>query len=121
MIDCWKVLSALREYYSYTQEDSELLPLCDAAAREVSARVRENADFEDMRLISAAAAIANYRLCVKNLHRDDGITSFKAGDVTVSVTPSATCEYAEKEKSRALLDALPLFKDDAFYFGQGSI
>lgn len=121
MIDCWKVLSALREYYSYEEEDSALLPLCEAAAREICAKVREDADYSDMRLISAAASIANYRLCIKNLHKDDGVTSFKAGDVTVSVSRSALSEYAEKEKNRAMLEIVPLLKDEGFFFGQVSI
>lgn len=121
MIDCWQVLSALKEYYAYEEEDSALLPLCEAAAMEISARVRENADFSDMRLISAAAAIANYRLCIKNLHKDDGVTSFKAGDVTVSVSRTAMSEHAEKEKNRAMLEVIPLLKDDGFFFGQVSI
>lgn len=121
MIDFWKVLSALREYYSPEGSDSDLLPLCKLAALEIQARVRNGADTEDIRLINAAAAIANYRLCMKKIAASDGTESFKAGDVTVSVSHSAMGEYAEKERSRALLAVLPLLRDDEFVFKQVSI
>lgn len=121
MIDFWRVLTALREYYSPEGEDRELLPLCKSAALELQVRLRKGADAGDIRLINAAAAIANYRLCMKKITSSDGTESFKAGDVTVSISHSAMGEYAEKERSRALLDALPLLRDDEFVFKQVSI
>ena len=121
LIDCWRVLSVLREYYAYSEADSELIPICESAARELSARVKRNADCSDIRLVNAAAAFANYRLCVKKAYADDGVTSFKAGDVTVSVSPNALIENAEKEKTQAIIAALPLLRDDEFLFRQVSI
>lgn len=121
LIDCWRVLSVLREYYSYTETDAELIPICEASARELSARVKANADCSDIRLINAAAAMANHRLCVKKTYSDEGVTSFKAGDVTVSVSPNALVENAEKEKTQAIIAALPLLRDDEFLFRQVSI
>ncbi|MBR2869372.1 MAG: hypothetical protein IKB88_09985 [Clostridia bacterium] len=121
MIDCWRVLSALREYYSYGETDAELIPICESTARELTARVKPNADCSDIRLINAAAAMANHRLCVKKLHSDEGVTSFKAGDVTVSISPAALAENAEKEKTRAIIAALPLLRDEEFLFRQVSI
>lgn len=111
----------MKEYYSPEGSDSDLLPLCKSAALEIQARLRKGADTEDIRLINAAAAIANYRLCMRKIASSDGTESFKAGDVTVSVSHSAMSEYAEKERSRALLDALPLLRDDEFVFKQVSI
>ena len=121
MIDCLSILSALKEYYSPQGTDEELAPLCAAAAREIGPRVNPKADLSDPRLINLAAATVNYRLCVKGMHSADGLTSFKAGDVTVSVSPNALIEQAEKEKAAAMLAALPLLKDDGFFFGQVSI
>ena len=121
MIDFWKVLSALKEYYSPEGSDSELLPLCKAGASEIQARLKENADPDDIRIINAAAAIANYRICMKKIASSDGTESFKAGDVTVSVSHNAISDFAEKERSRALLDVLPLLRDDEFVFRQVSI
>ncbi len=121
MIDSWNVLAALRRNYSAEGTDEELMPLCSAAAAELAARMKSNADCSDIRLINAAAASVNYRLCMKRLAGDEGVTSFKAGDVTVSISPSALVEKAEKEKSEAMLLALPLLSDEQFVFRQVSI
>ena len=121
LIDCWRVLSTLREFYSYGETDAELIPICDATARELSERVKPNADCSDIRLINAAASMANYRLCLKRMYTDEGVTSFKAGDVTVSISPAALTEQAEKDKTRAILAAAPLLRDDDFLFRQVSI
>lgn len=121
MIDCLSILSALRDYYSPAGTDEELAPLCTAAAREILPRISPCAEHSDVRLINLAAAMVNYRLCVKNIHSAEGMTSFKAGDVTVSVSPNALVEQAEKEKASAMLAALPLLKDDGFFFGQVNI
>ena len=111
----------MKEYYSPEGSDSDLLPVCKSAALEIQVRLNSNADTDDIRLINAAAAIANYRLCMKKITSSDGTESFKAGDVTVSVSHSALGEYAEMERSRALLEALPQFRDDEFVFRQVSI
>ena len=121
LINCWRVLSALRDYYSHSETDAELIPICDASARELSARVKPNADCSDIRLINAAAAMVNYRLCVRRMHSDEGITSFKAGDVTISISPEALREQAEKDKTEAIIAAAPLLKDYDFLFRQVSI
>lgn len=65
--------------------------------------------------------MANHRLCIRRLHTDEGITSFKAGDVTVSISPSALAENAEKEKTDAIIAAFSLLRDDEFLFRQVSI
>ncbi len=121
MIDSWNVLEALKRNYSPALSDEELMPMCSAAAAELAARVRANADCTDIRLINAAAASVNYRLCIKKMNMDENVTSFKAGDVTVSISPTALIERAEKEKSEAMLAALPLLNDDEFVFRQVSI
>lgn len=84
-------------------------------------RIRSDAEHSDVRLINLAAAMVNHRLCIKNMHSAEGMTSFKAGDVTVSVSPNALIEQAEKEKAAAMLAALPLLRDDGFFFGQVSV
>jgi hypothetical protein len=121
LIDCLSILSALREYYSVKGTDEELAPLCTAAAKEILPRIKANAEHSDIRLINLAAAMVNHRLCVRNAHSEEGITSFKAGDVTISMSPSALIEQAEKEKAQAMMSALPLLKDDGFFFGQVTI
>lgn len=121
MIDCYSILSSLRENYSPQGTDDELLPLCIAAAKEILLRLNDRAEHSDIRLINLAAATVNYRLCTRNFGSAEGVTSFKAGDVTVSVSHSALVEQAEKDKAAATLAALPLLRDDGFFFGQVSI
>ncbi len=118
MIDCLSVLSVLKEYYSPEGTDEELAPVCTYVINELVPRVKSKEMHSDGRLIALAAATVNYRLCAKRLHNSDNVTSFKAGDVTVSVSPSALMERAEKEKSEAYLAALPLLKDYEFDFRQ---
>ncbi|MEE1010912.1 MAG: hypothetical protein U0L11_02635 [Acutalibacteraceae bacterium] len=121
MIDCLSILSALREYYSVQGTDEELAPLCTAAAKEIMPRIKNGAEHSDIRLINLAAAMVNHRLCVRSIHSDEGITSFKAGDVTISISPAALVEQAEKEKAQAMMTALPLLKNDGFFFGQVTV
>lgn len=46
------------------------------------------------------------------------MTSFKAGDVTVSVSRGELADYAAEEKTAALAAAAPLLRDEEFHFGQ---
>ena len=64
----------------------------------------------------AAAGLAYYKWTLRNFAGTDGITSFKAGDVTVSRSSACTLEQAEKVRDESLLAALPLLTDDAFLF-----
>ncbi len=121
MIDIWSILDALRRNHAAQGTDEELTPLCASAAKELETRLRDDADCTDIRLVNAGAAMVNYRLCMRKSGTDEGVTSFKAGDVTVSVSPSAIIERAEKEKSEALISALPLLRDEGFVFRQVSI
>ncbi len=118
LIEVWSVLDALRRNYAVQGTDEELAPLCAAAAKEIEARIRDNADSTDIRIINACAAMVNYRICMRKSGEDEAVTSFKAGDVTVSVSPSAIIERAEKEKSEAMIAVLPLLRDDSFVFRQ---
>ncbi len=121
MTDSWKILSLLRDYYAPQGTDEELLPICEAASAELSSKIKDGADPDDIRLVGAAAAEVNYRLCTKNIFSENGISSFKAGDVSISVSGSESIEAAEKEKNSAYLKALPLLNDDGFFFGQVSV
>ena len=121
LIDCLSVLSVLKEYYSPEGTDEQLAPVCTLAVNELLPRVKNESVHSDARLVSLAAAMANYRLCAKKVRNSDGVTSFKAGDVTVSVSAAALMEQAEKDRKDALLAALPLLKDDEFIFRQVAV
>ena len=113
----WSVLAALREMT--VLEDgaaSQALPLCRSALQTLVSRLKDGADPADSRLIRAAAGLAYYKWTLRNFAGTDGITSFKAGDVTVSRSSACTLEQAEKVRDESLLAALPLLTDDAFLF-----
>ena len=91
----WSVLAALREMT--VLEDgaaSQALPLCRSALQTLVSRLKDGADPADSRLIRAAAGLAYYKWTLRNASLDDGITHFKAGDVTVSRSYSAALDYA---------------------------
>lgn len=121
MTDSWNVLSLLKDYYAPQLSDEELLPLCEAACSELSAITKPDAEPNDIRLVSAAAAIANYRLNAKNIYSENGISSFKAGDVAISVSGAETIASAKADRDEALQRALPLLIDNGFFFGQVNI
>lgn len=66
MTDTLTVLNAMKEYYSPDGDTQELLPMCEAACRELAAMVKPEADLGDIRLINAAAAFAYRRFCIKS-------------------------------------------------------
>ncbi len=117
-MDQWTVLDGLRLLTHLDGEGavSEALPLCKSAAETVMRRVKSNADPSDQRLVRAAAAIAFYDLTLLNSSDEDATSSFKAGDVTVSRSPSLLLEKASLIKNEAIINALPLLRDEAFLF-----
>ncbi len=121
MTDSWSVLSLLKDYYAPQMSDEELLPFCEAASSELSAMTKPDADPNDFRLVCAAAAIANYRLKSKNIYSENGISSFKAGDVSLNISGSETIASAKADRDEAIQKALPLLMDNGFFFGQVSI
>ncbi|MBQ3150670.1 MAG: hypothetical protein IJB86_05435 [Clostridia bacterium] len=114
----WTVLDSLRQITSLDDRGavSKALPLCEAAANQIMRRIKHSADPEDPRLSRAAAAVAYYDLVLLLSSDEDGTTSFKAGDVTVSRSTSVMLERASLIKNEALIEALPLFRDDSFIF-----
>ena len=115
MITSWNVLSVLKQLCS-TDEDNEeeLLALCSFALDSVLTRLKDTADKNDMRITYAAAATALYNLTMK---RADSVSSFKAGDISISNSFSDKLKFAQKLKNDALRDIYPLFKDEGFFTG----
>ncbi|MBR2732163.1 MAG: hypothetical protein IKD72_09300 [Clostridia bacterium] len=121
MIDPWSVLFLLRSCYQREEADDALLPLCAAAAAELDARLRADADPGDVRLLYAAAMAVYHRLCLRTLEGGQGVTVFKAGDVTVNLDTQSLIRSAAQELERARAAALPLLRDDAFFCGQVTV
>ena len=121
MIDPLSVLSFLRTCHVREESDEALLPLCAAAAAELDALLRADADAGDIRLLDAAAAAVYHRLCLRALESGQGVSVFKAGDVTVNLRTQDVLDAAARELERARAQATPLLRDDAFYFGQVTV
>ncbi len=118
----WEV----KDYLSYLTvwdeaDESEILSLCKASLKEVEAMLKADADRTDVRIASAAAGIAYYKLTLKRSfsYSDDGITSFKAGDVSITQnSKDRTKELSDAEKlyEKALNSIIPLCQDNGFAF-----
>ncbi len=100
------------------KEAENALPLCSLCLNEIKKRLREGADENDSRIASAAAALAFYRIAIRNAVDSQGTTSFKAGDVTVSRTPAAAVELAVAVRDEAFAAAADLIEDSSFVFRQ---
>ncbi len=119
MTNSHAVLFRLRQLVTLDEEGAEnALPLCGMCLEDVTCRLRSNADPDDPRISQAAAALACYRLAVRNAAENGDKVSFKAGDVTVSRTPAATVEFAAAMRDDAFLQAAELLTDNSFIFRQ---
>ena len=115
MITAWNVLSMLKELCTTDEEnEEELLSLCSSALSTVENRLKDSADRSDMRIANAAAAVAFYNLTLK---RVDSVSSFQAGDISISNSFSDKLKLAQRLKDDALNEMYPLFKDEGFFVG----
>lgn len=116
------VLSSLRQIVSLDSEGAAAaLPLCSACLDEVCSLLRDDVSHEDLRVSNAAAALAYYKMTLSEYSSLDGVSTFKAGDISVSRDCAQTLALAEKLRDEAFGKLLPLTRDDRFYFGQVDI
>jgi len=107
----------------------EALPFCAAAMEQLTPRLKIECR-NDPRLDQAAAAMACCMLLQRNrgsAGQDGefgGISSFKAGDITVTKqqggSPKDRLAYAEQVRKTAMEDIRDLLRDTGFYAGQVS-
>ena len=107
------VAAAFAELYG--GDETNILPLCSAAVKELEPLIKPGADCEDIRLINLAALV-NYRLTVRQSFAGDFVSSFRAGDVTVKGDSAAPLKAAKQELSSAFAAAAPLLRDSSFMF-----
>lgn len=101
------------------QEAARLLPVCSAAAAELTAKLKCGAkDRCDERLIAAAAALAYYRTVAMRCANDGAVSSFRAGDVAVSTSSSDLLKLAAAIRDDALACVADLLEDEFFVFRQ---
>lgn len=116
MIDRQAVISLACGLYGMEAEG--LAALCDAACLEVEAQMKKNADPSDLRIIALAAAMLFYRFVIRSAGADEGVASFKAGDVAVSLSRDEAKRTSLEEIERAKAGAASLLIDTDFCFGQ---
>ena len=102
----------------------EALPFCAAALEQLLPQVKYE-HRKDPRLDQAAAAMACRWLLQRGKAGDsfDGISSFKAGDITVTKkqdNAKDSMAWAELARKSAMEDIRPLLKDTGFYAGETS-
>ena len=123
-MSCWEVkdyLGELTDISAYKEE--EILPLCRSCIKEIDSRLKPDADREDFRVIAAAAGLAYYKLALKksSMESEAGITSFKAGDVSIEQESKTVEDFLDRAKDfyeKKAADIIPLCKDDSFAFNQ---
>ncbi len=117
MTTSWNVLARFRQLIDIDDTEAEkILPLCVVNLQRIQAQLRSDVNQDDVRIAEAAAALTYYDYAIKLSSETDDVTSFKAGDITVSKSVSSLTENAEKMKNSALLELVPLMKDTNFVF-----
>ena len=109
------VLAHLRHWLDDSAADSELLPLCLSGLDSIRARLRDKADDNDLRAISAAAAIALYQYQLKQRISGGTPLNFKAGDMSIQ-SAGDPLDAAIQLRDYCLNDATVLFNNSDFVF-----
>ena len=117
MINVWSVSQVLEDTGVLSAEEcKKAMPFCVSACARLSKRLK-NVKFEDEpAVINACAGIALYSYALLQSSSADDFSSFKAGDVTVSKSSSATIENAVKFRDDALFQASEYLTDVDFVF-----
>ena len=123
-MSCWEVkdyLGELTDTSAYKEE--EILPLCRSCIKEIESKLKPDADRKDFRVVAAAAGLAYYKLALKksSMESEAGITSFKAGDVSIEQESKTVEDFLDRAKDfyeKKAADIIPLCKDDSFAFNQ---
>lgn len=123
-MSCWEVkdyLGDLTDISAYKEE--EILPLCRSCIKEIESKLKPDADRKDFRVVAAAAGLAYYKLALKksSMESEAGITSFKAGDVSIEQESKTVEDFLDRAKDfyeKKAADIIPLCKDDSFAFNQ---
>ena len=119
MIDVIAVLSRVRHFSDVAGDEAfDITPVVAAACREMADRLVNDEAAADERIINACVYLSYYRLLLRAVLSGDITDTTKAGDITVSQSPSLRLEWAARMRDESLLAAYPLLKDTEFVFEQ---
>ncbi|MEG0546121.1 MAG: hypothetical protein RR552_02925 [Oscillospiraceae bacterium] len=118
MIDAIRVADMMSKLYAVKSDDlSDALSIAKSSSNEIFDKLKDVKSEKDHRIIEAAAALSFYRYTLKKIMNDDAQTSFKAGDVTSSQSPSLMLQTAAIIRDEAFIKASSLLCDIDFLFG----
>lgn len=118
----FEVKDSLCRLVDLTQSESVVADsLCRESFKEIVAGLKADADTEDARVTAAAAGLAYYKLMLKRsgAAASDEVTSFKAGDVSISQGKkdiSVQLGRAENYFRQCLAKIAHLYEDNGFAF-----
>lgn len=119
MTDVVKVTNSVRNMLSFSEEESfEIIPTVRAVCLEIYSKLKDKKDENDPRIINACVFLSNYRIILSKVISGETIDKFRAGDVTVTKSPSLMIEKAAQLRDNAICDAYPLLEDHEFVFRQ---
>lgn len=117
MINVWSVSQMLEDSGVLSAEDSKrAMPFCIAACAKLSKRLKDVKYEDEPAVINACAGLAFYDYTLLQSGTSNDFSSFNIGDVTISKSPSAIVENAEKFRDESLLQATDFLKDVDFVF-----
>lgn len=117
MINVWSVSQVLEDTGVLTSDEAKkATPFCLAACSALSVRLRDIKNEDNPAVVMACAGIALYNYILSVGAGSEDFSSFKAGDITVSRSASASAENAAKFRDEALLAAAPFLTDIDFVF-----
>ena len=117
MINVWSVSKLLEDTGILTEDESKkAMPFCLSACAKLSKRLKDVKFEDEPAVISACAGIALYNYTLLRSHSNENFESFKAGDITITKSPSVAFENAVKFRDEAMLNATDYLTDVDFIF-----
>ena len=120
MIDVISVIQRVKGFGDFDDDNSsfEIAPVIMSTCRELYDRLKDKSSDGDPRIVNACVYLSYYRLLLRAVLTGEITESTKAGDITISQSPSLRLEWAAQMRDEALLEAYTLLEDSEFVFEQ---
>ena len=120
MTDVISVIKRVKDFGDFSEDESsfEITPVIMSTCREISGKLKDKSSESDPRIVDACVYLSYYRLLLRAVLSGEITESTKAGDITISQSPSLRLEWAAQMRDEALLAAYSLMKDSEFVFEQ---
>lgn len=117
MINVWSVSQLLEDTGALTAEECKrAMPFCLSACARLSKRLKDVKYEDEPAVITACAGIALYDYTLLQCSSQEDFSSFKAGDISISRSASASFESAVKFRDESMLGATDYLTDVDFVF-----